>query len=47
MAYYCKLCQCWHYPSTKIWYAHRIYASRRQIPKAIVTRKKISFWDRW
>lgn len=47
MAYYCKVCQCWHYPGTEIWYAHRIYASKKPRPRKRVKRKKKSFWDTW
>ena len=47
MAYYCKLCGCWHYPGSAIYYAHRKYAHQGIKPKKIVKRKKRSFWDRW
>lgn len=47
MAYYCKLCQCWHYPGTKIYYIHRVHASQRHTPKNIVKRRRKSFWDRF
>jgi hypothetical protein len=48
MAYYCKLCQCWHYFGSAIFEAHKRYASQRVRPKKIVPRKKKkSFWDNW
>lgn len=48
MAYYCKLCGCWHYPSSRVYYAHKIYASQQRKPRKVVKRKKKkSFWDRW
>ena len=47
MAYYCKLCQCWHYPSSAVYYSHKIYASQGVRPRKVVKRRKKSFWDRW
>lgn len=46
MAYYCKLCQCYHYPGSKHYYAHRIYASQKHKPKKVVKRKPTKRW-RW
>ncbi|MFW6233100.1 MAG: hypothetical protein ACOC3Z_00385 [Nanoarchaeota archaeon] len=39
MAYYCKLCGCWHYPGSKNYYAHRIYASKKHKPRKVVKRR--------
>jgi len=47
MAYYCKLCKCWHYPSSAVYYSHKIYASQGVRPRKVVKRGKKSFWDRW
>ena len=47
MAYYCNLCKCWHYPGSAIYYAHKIYASKKVKPKKVVKRKKRSFWDKY
>ena len=48
MAYYCNLCQCWHYEGSEIHQRHKIYASQQKKPRKVVRRKrKKSFWDRW
>jgi len=47
MAYYCKLCGCWHYPGSAIYYAHKRFASKSPKPKRVVKRRKRSFWDRF
>lgn len=47
MAYYCKLCQCWHYPGSKYYYLHRIYSSQRHTPRQIVSKRRKGFWDNW
>ncbi len=47
MAYFCRVCQLWHYPGSRIFYAHRIYASQRHTPRRRVKRRKKSFWDRF
>lgn len=48
MAYFCKLCQCWHYEGSEIHQRHKVYASQGIRPKKIVKRKKKkTFWDNW
>ena len=46
MAYYCKLCKCWHYPSSAVYYSHKIYASQGVRPRKVVKRKPTKRW-RW
>lgn len=38
MAYYCKKCGQYHYPSSKIGKAHKVHASQRHVPKETVSR---------
>ena len=44
MAYYCKLCGCYHYPGSKYYYAHRIYASQN-INQKVVKRNQLKDGD--
>ena len=41
MAYYCKLCKCWHHHPSQKWSSHKRYASKRS-PKKL----KKDFWER-